>query len=43
MELVVVVVAFTLLAGGLVFAFDAWARQQQLKLMRASNSRLLKR
>jgi hypothetical protein len=43
MELVVVVAAFTLLATGLVIAIEAWTRQQQLKLMRASNTRLLKR
>jgi len=43
MEWVVVVAAFTLLAGGSAFVFEAWARQQQLKLIRASNTRLLKR
>jgi hypothetical protein len=43
MNLVVGVVAFTLLAAGLIFVFEAWNRQQQLKLMRASNTRLLKR
>ena len=43
MDVVVVVVAFTLLAAGLIFVFEAWTRQQQVKLMRASNTRLLKR
>jgi len=42
-ELVVTIVAFTALTTGLVFVLGAWTRQQELKLMRASNTRLLKR
>ena len=43
LELVVAVVAFSLLTTGLAFAVEAWTRQQQLNLMRASNTLLLKR
>jgi hypothetical protein len=43
MELVAVIGSFMLLAAGLVLVFEGWTRQQQLKLMRASNTRLLKR
>jgi hypothetical protein len=43
MELVAVIGSVTLLATGLVLVFERWTRQQQLKLMRASNTRLLKR
>lgn len=38
-----VVVAVAALAAVLVFALESWTRQQHLKLMRASNTRLLKR
>ena len=43
MELVAVIGSVMLLATGLILVFEGWTRQQQVKLMRASNTRLLKR
>jgi hypothetical protein len=43
LEIMSAIAVFTLLTAGLMFAIDVWTRQQQLKLKRASNTRLLKR